>query len=66
LDIGSEKWVAEELCEMEGMEDGGGIMAEEFLTSPVFLRFIAISTGDSSDLSRFRGVGTMFGGRGEI
>jgi hypothetical protein len=55
LDIGSEKWVVE-LCEMEGIEDGGGIMAAGFLESPVFLRFMAMSTGDSSDLSRFRGV----------
>lgn len=55
LVIGREKWVVE-LCEMVGIEDGGGIMAAEFLTSPVFLRFIAMSTGVSSDLSRFRGV----------
>lgn len=64
LDIGKEKWV-EELCEVDGSE-GGGIMAEGLFESPVFLRFNAMSTGDSSDLSRFRGVlglETLLGGR---
>jgi hypothetical protein len=67
LDIGSEKWV-EELCEMEGIEEGGGIMAEGLLLSPVFLRFTVMSTGGSSDLSRFRGVlgAGMCGGSGGI
>jgi hypothetical protein len=66
LDIGIEN-CAEELCEMEGIEDGGGIMAEELLASPVFLRFIVISTGLSSDLSRFRRVlGPGMFGRGGI
>ena len=55
LEIGREKWVVE-LCEMVGIDDGGGIMAAGFLPSPVFLRFIAMSTGISSDRSRFRGA----------